>query len=105
VFGDDGIVTLIDAAGNRGAGVWTPNGPQGGGIAVITQEAGESGRSPQIMMLHGRIDVGTPGDATSLVCTYTVEPVDGSSASSETAGPFTATGQRVDHQLILPTLE
>ena len=103
VFGDDGIVTLIDAAGNRGAGVWTPNGPQGGVIAVVAQESDESGRSPQITMLQGRIDVGTPGDAITLV--YTVEPVDGSRTSTETAGPFTATGQRVDHQLIVPTLE
>lgn len=103
VFGDDGIVTLIDATGNRGAGVWLPSGPQSGLIAVVVGAADASGRKPAITMLQGPIEIGTPGDTATL--NYTIETVDGSEATGERAGPFTAIGQRVDEQLIVPTSE
>jgi hypothetical protein len=49
-------------------------------------------------MLQGSIEVGATGDAATLQCrfTYTVETVDGSETTAERAGPFTASGQRVD---------
>jgi hypothetical protein len=56
-------------------------------------------------MLQGQIEVGMPDDAATLVYIYTVAPVDGSEATAETTGPFTARGQRVDDQLIVPTPE
>jgi len=93
VFGDDGIVTFVDALGNRGAGVWTPSGQESGVMAVVVREADASGPPPQIMMLQGPIDVGAPGDVATLL--YTVETVDGSGATSERGGSFTAMGQRV----------
>ena len=103
VFGDDDLVTLIDAAGNRGAGVWMSSGTQSGVAAVVVREAGEPGQPRQITMLEGSIEVGASGDAVTLV--YTIETVDGSAATSQTAGPFTAKGDRVDEQLIVPTPE
>ena len=103
VFGDDGLVTFDDAVGNRGAGIWIPSGPQSGVMAVVVRETDASGRPSQITMLQGQIDVGTQGDSAMLV--YTVEPVDGSEATQERAGPFTATGQRAGDQLIIPTSE
>ena len=93
VFGDDGLVSFIDAVGNRGAGVWMPSGQQSGVLAVAVQGTDESGRSGQIAMLQGPIDVETPGDAATLV--YTIETVDGSGATAERRGSFTARGQRV----------
>ena len=93
VFGDDGIVTFVDAVGNRGAGVWVPSGQESGVMAVVVSAVDASGRPPQITMLQGSIDVGTPGDVATLL--YTVETVDGSEVTSEKAGPFTARGQRV----------
>ena len=96
VLGDDGLVTFTDAAGNRGAGVWMPSGPQGGILVIVVPAVDGSGGPPQITMLQGRIEVGTPGDAATLLCTYTVETVDGSETTAERAGPFTARGQRID---------
>lgn len=101
MLGEDGIVTLVDAAGNRGAGVWIPSGQQSGVLAVVVPAADATGRSPQLTMLQGSIEVGTPGDAATL--RYTVETVDGSETTAERAGPFTARGQRLDEQLIVPT--
>jgi hypothetical protein len=103
VFGDDGMVTFIDAAGNRGAGVWMPIEPQSGVLAIVVRGVDPSGRPTQITMLHGPIDVGLSGDSATLA--YTVETVDGTGATLERSGPFTATGQRVDAQLIVPTSE
>ena len=37
VLGDDGMVTFIDADGNRGAGIWVPNGEQGGVLAIVVR--------------------------------------------------------------------
>ncbi|HZA93651.1 MAG TPA: hypothetical protein VE420_13595 [Gemmatimonadales bacterium] len=103
VFGDDDLVTFIDAIGSRGAGVWTRSGRQSGVVAVVVREAGEPGQPRQITMLEGSIEVGASGDAVTLV--YTIETVDGSAATAQTAGPFTARGHRVDEQLIVPTSE
>jgi hypothetical protein len=103
VFGDDGIVSLIDAAGNQGAGVWIPSGQQSGVLAIDVREADASGRPQEITILRGPIEVATSGDAVTLSFKYTVETVDESGAASEPAGPFTATGQRADEQLIVPT--
>ena len=96
VLRDDGTVTVVDAAGNRGAGVWIATGQQSGILALVAPAIGGSGGTPQITMLQGRIEVGTPGDAATLLCTYTVETVDGSETTAERAGPFTARGQRID---------
>jgi hypothetical protein len=96
VLGDDGLVTFTDAAGTRGAGVWMPSGPQGGILAIVVPAVDGSGGPPQITMLQGRIEVGTSGNAATLLCTYTVETVDGSETTAERAGPFTARGQRID---------
>jgi hypothetical protein len=93
-FGADGLVTFIDALGNRGAGVWMPSGQQSGVVAVVVREDDESGQPPQITMLQGPIDVETPGDVATL--DYTVETVEGAGATAEPAGPFTAMGHRVD---------
>jgi hypothetical protein len=103
MFGDDDLVTFIDAMGSRGAGVWMPSGQQSGAVAVVVREAGEPGQPRQITMLEGSIEVGASGDAVTLV--YTIETVDGSAATAQTAGPFTARGHRVDEQLIVPTSE
>ncbi len=103
VFKDDGIVTIIDGMGNRGSGVWMPSGQQSGILAVAVREGDASERSAQIRMLQGTIDVGTSGDAATL--DYAIEVVAGSGAISERTGPFTAMGQRVDEQLIVPTPE
>ena len=90
---------------NRGAGVWVPSGQQSGVLAIVVREADESDRPPQITILRGPIEVGMSGDAVTLSFKYTVETVDESGAASEPAGPFTATGQRADEQLIVPTPE
>jgi hypothetical protein len=103
MLGDDGMVTFVDAMGNRGAGIWLPSGQQSGVLAVAVAAVDESARPPQIAMLQGLIEVGTPGNAATLV--YTVETVDGSETTAERAGPFTARGQRVDEQLIVPARE
>jgi hypothetical protein len=89
-------VTLFDAHGNRGAGVWMSSDPQSGVLALTVREADESDRPQQIAILQGPVEVGTAGDAGTLNFTYTVETVDGSGAHSESAGPFTAMGQRAD---------
>ena len=103
VFGDEDLVTFIDAIGSRGAGVWTTSGRQSGVVAVVVREAGEPRQPRQITMLEGSIEVGASGDAVTLV--YTLETVDGSAATAQTAGPFMARGHRVDEQLIVPTSE
>ena len=103
VFGDGGLVTFIDAEGNRGAGAWIVSGQQSGVMAVVVRGDDESGRPLQISMLQGQIDVETPGDVATWV--YTVETVEGSGATAERTGPFTATGQRTDEQLEVPTPE
>jgi hypothetical protein len=103
VFGDDDLVTFIDATGNRGAGVWMPSGQQSGAVAVVVRVDDASRQIPQITMLQGSIEVGASGDGVTLV--YTIETVDGSAATAQTAGPFTARGDRVDEQLIVPTSE
>jgi len=95
-FNEDGSVTLFDAHGNRGAGVWMSSDPQSGVLALTVREADESDRPQQIAILQGPVEVGTAGDAGTLNFTYTVETVDGSGAHSESAGPFTAMGQRAD---------
>jgi hypothetical protein len=102
VLGDDGMVTVIDADANRGAGVWIPSGPQSGVLTIAIQGADASGRPREITILRGPIAVETLGDAVSLTFTYTVETVDESGAASESAGPYTAAGQRADEQLIVP---
>jgi hypothetical protein len=103
VLGDDGMVTFIDADGNRGAGIWVPNGEQGGVLAIVVGEADASSPPHKMTILRGPIEVETLGDAVTLSFAYTVETVDESGAASEPAGPFTATGQRADEQLIVPT--
>ena len=103
VFGDDGMVTFVDADANRGAGVWMPSGPQSGVLTIAIQGADASGRPHEITILRGPIAVETLGDAVTMNVEYTVETVDESGAASEPAGPFTATGQRADEQLIVPT--
>ena len=105
VLGDDGMVTFIDADGNRGAGVWIPSGQQSGVLTVVVRAADASDRPPEMTILRGPIEVETPGDAATLNFTYTVETVDQSGAASEPAGPFTATGRPADEQLIVPTPE
>jgi hypothetical protein len=103
VLGDDGIVTFIDADGNRGAGVWMPNGQQGGVLVIVVHGADTPDRPHGVTILRGPIEVETSGDAVTLNFSYTVETVDESAAASEPAGPFTATGQRATEQLIVPT--
>jgi hypothetical protein len=103
VLGDDGMVTFIDADEKRGAGVWVPNGEQGGVLAVVVQGSDASGRPHEMTILRGPIEVETSGDAVTLNFDYMVETVDESGVASEPAGPFTATGQRADEQLIVPT--
>jgi hypothetical protein len=103
VLGNDGIVMFIDATGNRGAGVWMPSGQQRGILTVVVREVDASGRSLQITRLQGPFDVATAGDAATLV--YTIETVDEAGTTSKPAGPFTAMGQRVEEQLIVPTSE
>ena len=105
VLGNDGMVTFIDADGNQGAGVWIPGGQQSGALAIVVRGADVSDRPHEITLLRGPIEVETPGDAVTLNLefTYTVQTVEESGAASEPAGPFTATGQRPDDQLIDPT--
>ena len=103
LLGDDGMVTFIDADGNRGAGIWIPNGQQGGVLAIVVQGKDASDRPREMTILRGPIEVETLGDAVTLSFDYTVETVDESGAASEPAGPFTATGQRATEQLIVPT--
>jgi hypothetical protein len=103
VFADDGLVMFTDAAGKRGAGVWIPDGQQSGVMAVVVREADAPGQSPRITILQGSIDVDAQGDTATLV--YAVETVEGGESTAERAGPFMATGQRMDEQLIVPTPE
>jgi hypothetical protein len=56
-----------------------------------------------VAILRGPIEVEPADDAGTLHFTYSVETVDESGAASQSAGPFTATGQRADEQLIVPT--
>ncbi len=105
VLGDDSLVTFIDADGNPGAGVWTPRAEQDGVLAIVVQKAHTSDRPHEMAILRGPIAVETAGDVVTLNFDYTVETVDESGAASEPAGPFTATGQRADAQLIIPTPE
>ena len=105
VFGDDGIVSFIDADGNPGAGGWIPGGQQSGVLAIVVWEADASDRPQQITILQGPIEVGTSGDAATLSFKYTMETVDESGSTSTRTGPFTATGRRADEQLIVPTPE
>jgi len=102
VLGDDGMVSFIDVDGNRGAGVWVPGEQQSGVLAIVVGEADASDQPHQVTILRGPIQVETSGVAATLNFTYTVETIDDSGAASEPAGPFTATGQRVDEQLIFP---
>jgi len=102
VLGDDGLVTFIDADANRGAGVWMPGGPQSGVLTIAIRGADASGRPREITILRGSIAVETRSDAVTLTFTYTLETVDESGAASGPAGPFTATGQRADEQIIVP---
>jgi hypothetical protein len=103
VLGDDGMVTFIDADGNRGAGVWMHSGQQDGVLVIVVQGADASDRLGEMTILRGAIVVETLGDAVTLNFDYRVETVDESGAASEPAGPFTATGQRATEQLIVPT--
>jgi hypothetical protein len=105
MFGDDGIVSFIDADGDLGTGGWVPSEEQSGILAIVVREADESDRPPQITILQGPIEIGMSGDAVTLSFKYTVETLDESGAASEPAGPFTATGRRADEQLIVPTPE
>ena len=104
VLGDDGLVTFIDVDGNGGAGVWMPSGPQSGVLAIVVQGTDVPDRPHQMTILRGPIEVETPGDAPTLTLkfTYTMEAVDETGAASEPSGPFTATGQRANEQLIVP---
>src|SRR5215207_2468334 len=103
MFGNDGLVSFIDADGNPGTGGWVPGGQQSGILAMVVREADELDRPPQITILQGPIEVGMSGDAATLDFKYTVETVDEAGATSERVGPFTATGRRADDQLIVPT--
>jgi hypothetical protein len=103
VLSDDGMVAFIDTAGNRGAGVWIPSGQQRGVLVIVVGEADPSARPHEMTILRGPIEVEPAGDAGTLSFTYLVETVDESGTTSEPAGPFTATGQRADEQLIVPT--
>jgi hypothetical protein len=103
VLGDDGTVSFIDSDGNPGAGVWMPSAQQSGVLVIVVRDSDASGRLHQMMILRGPIEVETPGDAPTLYFKYTVEAVDETGAASEPAGPFTATGQRANEQLIVPT--
>jgi hypothetical protein len=103
VLGDDGMVTFIDADGNRGAGVWTPSGQQTGILVIAVQGADASDRPHAVTILRGPIEVETLGDAVTLTFDYTLEAVDEAGAASEPDGPLTATGKRATEQLIVPT--
>jgi hypothetical protein len=103
VLSDDGMVTFIDTAGNRGAGVWIPNDQQRGVLVFVVGEADASGQPQEVAILRGPVEVETSGDTATLHFTYSVETVDESGAASQSAGPFTAIGQRADEQLIVPT--
>ena len=103
VLGDDNIVTFIDVDGNRGAGVWMPSEQQSGVLVVAVREADATDGPQEMTILRGPIEVATSGDAGTLSFSYTVETVDDSGTASQPAGPFTATGQRADEQLIFPT--
>jgi hypothetical protein len=103
VLSDDGMVTFIDTAGNRGAGVWILSGQQRGVLVIVVGEADASDRPQEVAILRGPIEVEPADDAGTLHFTYSVETVDESGAASQSAGPFNATGQRADEQLIVPT--
>jgi hypothetical protein len=103
VLSDDGMVTFIDTTGNRGAGVWIPNDQQRGVLVFVVGEADASGQPQEVAILRGPVEVETSGDTATLHFTYSVETVDESGAASQSAGPFTAIGQRADEQLIVPT--
>jgi hypothetical protein len=93
IFGDDGLVTVIDAVGNRGAGVWMPRGQQSGIMVVVVRGDDASGQPGQITIVQGTIAVDAAGDAATLA--YTIEPADGADAAPKRTGPFTAKGQRL----------
>jgi hypothetical protein len=103
VFGDDGFVLFTDAAGNRGAGVWTPREGQSGVLAVVVRAAEASDPPRPITLLQGPVEMGSSGDVMSL--RYTIETVEGSGAAAGRTGPFSATGQRVGEQMGAPTPE
>jgi hypothetical protein len=103
VFGDDGFVLFTDAAGNRGAGVWTARGEQSGVLAVVVRAAEASDPPRPITLLQGPVEVGSSGDVISL--RYTIETVEGSGAAAERTGPFSATGLRAGEQMGVPTPE
>jgi hypothetical protein len=100
-FEEDGLVLFNDAAGNRGAGAWMPRGPRSGVVAIAVRESNASDRPSQITILQGPIEVATSGDTATLV--YSVEAADDVGSTAKRAGPFTATAQRVDGQMIVPT--
>lgn len=104
VLGDDGMVTFIDTDGNPGAGVWMPSGQQSGVLVIVVRASDASDQPHEMTILRGPIEVETPGDAPALNLkfTYTMEAVDESGSASEPSGPFTATGQRANEQLIVP---
>jgi hypothetical protein len=103
VLGDDGMVSFIDTDGNPGAGVWMPSGQLSGVLVLVVRDSNASDGPNEMTILRGTIEVETPGDAPTLNFRYTLETVDESGAGSEPAGPFTATGQRANEQLIIPT--
>ena len=101
VLGDDGFVRFTDAAENQGAGVWIPDGEQGGVLAIAVREVDAADLPRPITLLQGPIEVGASGDVATL--RYTIETVDGSVAPVEQAGPFTATAHRVGGHGGVPT--
>jgi hypothetical protein len=91
-FADDGFVLFTQDGGNRGAGVWIPRRERSGVLAVAVRAEDAANERP-ITMLQAQIDVGATGDVATV--RYTIETVDGSGATTERAGPFTAVGERV----------
>ena len=91
-FEDDGFVFFTQTGGNRGAGVWIPRGNESGVLAVAVR-AEDAANARLITMLQAQIDVGASGDVAAV--RYTVEMVNGSGATTERVGPFTAVGERV----------
>jgi hypothetical protein len=102
VLGDDGMVSFIDTDGNPGAGVWMPSGQLSGVLVLVVRDSDASGPPHEMTILRGPIEVETPEDTLTLNFTYTIEAVDETGSASEPSGPFTATGQRANEQLIVP---
>jgi hypothetical protein len=79
-----------------------PSGQQSGVLVLVVRDSDASHRPHEMTILRGPIEVETPGDAPTLNFTYTMEAVDETGSASEPSGPFTATGQRANEQLIDP---